>query len=82
MLREARQEAGLTQTQLAERLDIPQAVISNVERGERRLDLVELSEYCDAVGVDLSEFVVRFQQLCGRIRRLPQEEPEEQTATM
>lgn len=66
MLREARQEAGLTQTQLAERLDIPQAVVSNVERVERRLDLVELCEYCSAVGVELSEFVVKFQQACRK----------------
>ena len=74
MLREARQEAGLTQTQLAERLHVPQAVISNVERGERRLDLVELREYCDAVGVDLSEFVTKFQKVCDTARLLPQGE--------
>jgi transcriptional regulator with XRE-family HTH domain len=77
LLREARQEAGLTQIQLAERLDIPQAVVSNVERGERRLDLVELCEYCEAVGVDLSEFVVKFQQRCGRAGRLPPEKLQE-----
>lgn len=77
LLREARQQAGLTQTQLAERLDIPQAVISNVERGERRLDLVELCEYCDAVEVDLSEFVGKFQQRCGRASRLTQDTTED-----
>lgn len=63
---------------LAERLDIPQAVISNIERGERRLDLVELCEYCDAVGVDLTEFITKFQQACGRDKRSSQEEAEEQ----
>ena len=74
LLREARQEAGLTQMQLAERLDILQAVVSNVERGERRLDLVELCEYCDALGIELSEFVTKFQQACGKKKRLPQEQ--------
>ena len=74
LLREARQEAGLTQMQLAERLDILQAVVSNVERGERRLDLVELCEYCDALGIELSEFVTKFQQACSKKKRLPQEE--------
>lgn len=67
--------------QLAERLDIPQAVVSNVERGERRLDLVELCEYCDAVGVDLSEFVTKFQQACSREKRLSQETAQGQDIT-
>lgn len=66
--------------QLAERLGIPQAVVSNVERGERRLDLVELCEYCDAIGIDLSEFVTKFQQACGREKRLAQEKAEERDA--
>lgn len=67
--------------QLAERLDIPQAVVSNVERGERRLDLVELCDYCDAVGIDLSEFVTKFQQAYGREKRSSQGKAEEQDIT-
>lgn len=64
LLREARREAGFTQAQLAQRLDLPQSVVSNVERGERRLDLVELWNYCDGLGIDLMDFVQRFQQTC------------------
>ena len=62
LLRQARKNAGLTQTELAARLDTPQAVVSNFERGERRLDLVELAEFCEAVGLTLGEFVSRFEQ--------------------
>lgn len=66
--------------QLAERLDIPQAVVSNVERGERRLDLVELGEYCNAVGIDLSEFVTKFQQACDGKKHSSQEKAKKQDA--
>lgn len=51
-LRAARQEAGLTQTQLAERLHRPQSFVAKYEGGERRLDVVEYIEVCDAIGVD------------------------------
>lgn len=51
LLRLARQDAGLTQAQLGERLGQPQAIISKCERGERRLDVVELRAYCTALGL-------------------------------
>ena len=38
VLQEAREEAGLTQEQLAMRLGESQSFVSKVERGERRLD--------------------------------------------
>lgn len=46
--------------ELGQRLDEPQSLISDYERGERRLDLIELKQVCDAVGVDLSDFVSEF----------------------
>jgi len=56
-LREAREAAGLTQEQLALRLGLGQSFVSKVERGERRLDVVELGAVCAALGVPLVEFV-------------------------
>ena len=57
VLREARERSGLTQVQLAERLGQTQSFVSKCERGERRLDFVEVHAFCSALGVTLSDFV-------------------------
>ena len=61
-LREARSEAGLTQSELSSRLGRPQSFVSKYESGERRLDLIELSEVCNALGISLQTFVSRFER--------------------
>ena len=63
VLKSIRTDAGLTQQQLAERLGVPQSFISKYESGERRLDLVELRDICKALGISLSAFVKRFEDL-------------------
>ena len=62
LLRQVRHEAGLTQAQLAERLGTMQSRITDYERGVRRLDLLELRQVCEAVGITLPEFVHRFEE--------------------
>ena len=57
LLRAARLKAGLTQEDLAPRLGMTQSAISKCERGERRLDVVELRQWCDALGTRLDRFV-------------------------
>ncbi len=52
-----RKSKGITQQELANRLDRPQSYIAKVETGERRLDVVELIEICDALKKDAAEFV-------------------------
>ena len=61
LLRQIRQEAGLTQVQLAERLDIPQTWISNYERGERKIDVLELRQICKAAGIRFLDFMARLE---------------------
>jgi transcriptional regulator with XRE-family HTH domain len=61
LLRECREDHAITQVQLAERLGETQSEISKFERGERRLDLVQLYKWCQAIGVRASEFVRSFE---------------------
>lgn len=61
-LRQAREEAGLTQEELALRLGESQSFISKCERGERRMDLVELRAICKAMGISLEKFVKNFEK--------------------
>ena len=56
-LRRVRRDAGLTQADLAQRLAQTQSFISKCERGERRIDVVELRHFCNAMGVTFSDFV-------------------------
>ena len=48
----ARKEAGLTQQQLASRLNRVQSFVSKYERRERRLDVLEFVIVCRALNVD------------------------------
>jgi transcriptional regulator with XRE-family HTH domain len=60
LLRELRQEAGLRQADVAERLDEPQSFVAKYEAGERRLDLVELEQVAAALDTDLTAPVDRY----------------------
>jgi len=55
-----RAEAGLTQEELARRVGRHFTWVSKIERGTRRVDLVELCEIADALGADAAEIVRRF----------------------
>jgi transcriptional regulator with XRE-family HTH domain len=60
VLRNSRNQAGLTQIALAERLGATQTFVSKCERGERRLDFVEVNEWCNALGIDTQELLQKF----------------------
>ena len=56
-LRQARLDANLTQVEVGKKLKKPQAYISKIERGERRVDAVELSEFAKIYHKSLDYFV-------------------------
>lgn len=60
LLIKARKNAGLTQTQLAQKLAVPQSFISKYERGERRLDFTEFVEISEVIGLDLVIFIKEY----------------------
>ena len=68
LLRQLREDAGMVQTTLAERLGRNQTFVSNVELAIRRLDLVELRDYCVGLDISLRDLVDRWE---ARIMRAP-----------
>jgi len=62
LLKETRQKASVAQTELAARLDTTQTFISKVERGERRLDLIELVEIFEALSIAPEAWIKDFLQ--------------------
>ena len=64
-LRKIRKRSGLSQQQLAERLGITQSLVSKCERGERRIDVMELFQFCKALGVSPAEFLQSLQKALG-----------------
>ena len=62
LLRESRENAGLTQVELADQLGQSQSFVSKYERGERRLDIIQLRTVCLTLGVKLPEFVERLER--------------------
>ena len=63
LLRQIRTEAGLRQVDLAQKLGLPQSYVSKYESGKRRLDLVEVHRICLALGISLTQFVQRFEEI-------------------
>lgn len=57
-----RKRAGLSQIELAERIGETQTFVSKCERGERRLDVIELRTFCGALGVPLGQFVATLER--------------------
>lgn len=56
-LRALRREKGVSQAVLAERLGQTQSFISKCERGERRMDIVEVHQFCRAIGISFLDFI-------------------------
>lgn len=56
-LRAARRTAGLSQQKVGKVLGMSQSQVSKIERGERRIDPVELKRLARLYGQDISHFV-------------------------
>ncbi|MGF6636524.1 helix-turn-helix domain-containing protein [Paraburkholderia sp. MM6662-R1] len=69
-LRNARTAGGLSQAQIAEKLGLTQSTVGKCERGERRLDVVELRNWCGAIGLTLYDLVREFEDAISRFEAL------------
>jgi transcriptional regulator with XRE-family HTH domain len=54
---QARKDAGLTQRDLASRLKVTPSYIGKLESRQRRIDLVELIDLLEAIGVKPAAFI-------------------------
>jgi transcriptional regulator with XRE-family HTH domain len=54
---EAREHAGLTQREAAERLGRSQSFVAKSESGERRVDVVELAEFARIYDLSINAFL-------------------------
>lgn len=52
-----RKEAGLKQSELADRLNVYQSFIARIESGERRVDVVEFVRLSEVLGFDAANAV-------------------------
>jgi transcriptional regulator with XRE-family HTH domain len=55
---EQRKELGLTQRQLAEKLQVVHSLVGKVEKGERRLDFIEFISYCKALEISPEDMLM------------------------
>ena len=66
LLRKAREDAGVTQVQLAKKLRLTQSLYSKMERGEVRIDVIQLRTMCRVLGVNFVEFIQTLDRDLGK----------------
>ena len=62
LLRGLREAKELRQEDVAEALEVPQSFVSKIESGERRLDILELREVCEVLGISLAKFCKQLEE--------------------
>jgi len=70
-LKDLRTKHGLTQAELAERLEKPQSYVSKYEKGERKLDFIEVMQVCSALGVKPLALIDLYENLLNPERNGP-----------
>jgi transcriptional regulator with XRE-family HTH domain len=65
-LREKREKAGLKQQEVAAKLGRYQSFVSEVENGQRRIDVVELLDFAEAIGFDARDVIKRLDAIKRR----------------
>lgn len=65
LLKERRMKTGVTQVDMAAALDLTQSAVSKIERGERRLDVIELRRWCQALNISFAGFARELDKRLG-----------------
>lgn len=67
MLKEARIRAGMSQQELAEKLDHYRTFVSKYEARERRLDVAEIRKICVALEIEFIGFLTDYDKECAEL---------------
>ena len=70
LLRSTRNDSGMQQAELAAKLSATQTFISKCERGQRRVDIVELATWCEAMGTSLSVFSANLEHALSKLQEV------------
>ena len=68
LLVEARKKSGVTQAEMAAKLDIDQPRLSKVELANGRIDVIQYFTYCRAVGLNPCEIYAEAERIAGHSR--------------
>lgn len=69
LIRETRIKKGLNQSEVSRKLKKAQSFMSDVETGSRRLDIIQLRTLCNALGTDLTTFVVILENRLSNLKQ-------------
>ena len=62
LLRKLREEGAIRQVDMAKQLGVPQSFVSKYESGERRLNILELRQICQLMGISLQDFINKLEE--------------------
>ena len=71
LLQHERKCQKLEQEDIAEALGVRQEFISKIEAGTRRIDILELIDYCEALNLSLTEFSWKIETKLSALSLLP-----------
>ncbi|MCF3191788.1 helix-turn-helix domain-containing protein [Pseudomonas bubulae] len=61
ILKARRIDSGMTQADCSHALGRPQSFMSDVERGVRRLDIIQIRDLCEVLGCALIDLIQEFE---------------------
>jgi len=67
LLATARKASGLTQIELAKKLNCPQSFVSKYENGERRIDVSEFVDIAYALNINPNDFLLEYLKKCSHL---------------